>query len=450
MESEEVFDSTAGFSAEEQQEILNQINTLSSENRIAPEAGDLKIQAKKKGVLFPLFVNLAAILLLAGGFAFLLFSHDRDEQDIHEGGATLGLTERKLIQEIRQETNRQISEKEQEINGILSKLSDADAEYRELQFSVESLTEEQKQRAEYLLQMQNDYRSTLTGLQEERSKILEDSHNREATLRAQAEERARELSSQISQGQADLSAAMEELRRLGNEQERAQAAESQLGGYYVSVNDMIKSGRLDDAANTLGAMRGFLNTPALQGIRSIENRRQAHLAAIASIEAAVAEAKAQKAAAAQNVSLLPSDDSSEELSALISRNEALEQRASELERTITAMSSQDSAQNALATSYESRIAALQTQIANQQQSMNQKDESIQTLMGRTSDQEQRIAEQSQAVTEARSQVQAAVQTAAATEARATELQRQNETLTRENENQKVQIEAIRQLLLNQQ
>jgi DNA repair exonuclease SbcCD ATPase subunit len=114
------------------------------------------------------------------------------------------------------------------------------------------------------------------------------------------------------------------------------------------------------------------------------------------------------------------------------------------------MSSQDSAQAALAASYESRISALQTQIANQQQSMNQKDENIQTLMVRTSEQEQRITEQVQAVTEARSQVQSASRIATESETKATELQRQNDTLVKENENQKVQIEAIRQLLLNQQ
>jgi chromosome segregation ATPase len=449
MESETAFDSNAGFSEEEQQEILGEINALSSENHIAPEAGDLKTQAKKKGTLFPLLVNLAAILLLAGGFAFLMLSHGHDEQDIREGSVTLGLTERRLIQEIRQETTRQISEKEQEINSILSKLSDADTEYRQLQVSIETLTEEQKQRAEYLLQMQNDYRSTLTGLQEERSKILEDSRTQEAALRAQAEERARELSSRIDQGQQDLSAAMEELRRLSNEQDRAQAAESQLGGYYASVNDMVKSGRLGDAANTLQQMRGFLNTPALQGIRSIENRRQAHLAAIASLEAAVAEAVKMQAAAAQNASS-SSSPSGEDLSALVSQNEALEQRAAELERTITAMSSQDSAQSALAASYESRISTLQTQIANQQQSMNQKDENIQTLMEKTSEQEERLTEQVQVLTEARAQAQSATQAAVSTEARAAELQQQNDTLTRENENQKVQIEAIRQLLLNQQ
>ena len=97
------FDTSSGISIEEQQEILEVINTITGGSRLVPETSDAK--PKKKGFLFPLFVNMAAIIILAAGFYFLSRVHVQDEQEIRSNSADLGLTERKLIQEIRAGAN---------------------------------------------------------------------------------------------------------------------------------------------------------------------------------------------------------------------------------------------------------------------------------------------------------------------------------------------------------
>jgi chromosome segregation ATPase len=425
MNDDIVFDTASGFSEEEQREILREIDSLSGENRIAAPPEALAAEAKKRGVLFPVLVNLGALLLLASGFFLLMYFHSHEEADIRGASAVLGLTERRLIQEIRRETSRQISEKEKEINDYLSKLSEADAEYKELQVSVESLTEEQKERAAYLLRLQDEYRGTLTNLQEERAKILEDSRSREIELRAQAQERAGELASRIEQSDSALNAALEELGRLSSEQEKAAGAESQLAGFYQRVNESITLGDFASAAALLQSMREFLAAPSLQGIRSLERGRQAHLAAIASLELGIAESLKAETAAPAPAS--ETDASGGDADAIAALEETIRQQR----ETIAALSAQDSEAGRLAAGYEERIGALQDQVSNQQQTLNQRDASLSELAAQLETQREQLTEQDRRLVALQGQVENLNRTIAANETTIAELRQQNEALARQ-------------------
>ena len=52
------FDSSSGISLEEQQEILAGINAMAIGSRVVPQAA--VTEAKKRGAMFPLFVNIGA------------------------------------------------------------------------------------------------------------------------------------------------------------------------------------------------------------------------------------------------------------------------------------------------------------------------------------------------------------------------------------------------------
>jgi chromosome segregation ATPase len=342
-----VFDTSSGISMEEQQEILEGINAMAVGSRLVPEAPVSGV--KKKGYIFPLGVNIGALVILGLGFLLLYLFHSSGEQQIRGSTAVLGITERMLIQEIRQETTRLISEKENEINSILSMLSAVDAEYRILHESVETLTEAQRERAAYLLMMHEEYQRSLALLQEERASILEDARLREANLRAQAEERTRELTLRIEQDQASLNEAMEELRRIGSEQERADRIESQMNGFYITVNSQIFAGRLTEASVTLSAMREFLEAPFLQNISGFETRKQNHLAAINFMETAISASLNGVSAGAQA-----------ELAELRTRNAALE-------RDIAAFSAHDSDQAGVIAGYAAVIRELENTNENLQQ-----------------------------------------------------------------------------------
>ncbi|MDR0720642.1 MAG: hypothetical protein LBF78_13470 [Treponema sp.] len=442
MENEIVFDTSSGFSVDEQREILNQINSLTVEKGIVPAPGDLKAEAKKKGVLFPLLVNIAAIILLSGGFFLLLFFHGQDEAGIRQGTTTLGLTERKLIQEIHEETQKRLSEKENEINSILSALSDASRESRELEASVGTLTEEQRLRAQQLKDIQEEYHNTLANLQAERTKILEDARLREAELRAQAEARAVELSSQIERSQQNLTAAMEELRALSTEQERANAAEAQLGGLYAAAYKEISAERFDNAGSILASMESFLGSSLVQSMRSLDTRRRTHLEALASLKEAVAQAKKQKDAAERTgeTPAEPEDvPAPEDVAALMEQISVLEQKTADQEKLIAVFNAQGSEQQQMITDFQNVISELRSANANQQQALNQRDGEIQQLRARTAE-----------LDNAQARADTAEKEIVESRELAADLQTQNTALAQTNAELRQQIDAVRQLLLNQQ
>ena len=420
-----VFDTSSGISLEEQQEILAGINAMSGGNRLLPEA--VVVGARKRGFLFPLIVNICALILLGAGFAFLFFLHGQDEQGIRENSAVLGLTERKLIQEIRQETSQKLNEKENEINSILSKLSAADSEYRVLQESVETLTEEQKERAASLLAMQENYRNTLSGLEEEKTKIIEDSILKETALRSQAEEKVLELSSRVEESQANLGAAMEELRKLGSEQERAAKVEGQMSGLYGIVNNQIESGSLDEASRTLATMKEFLNVPSFQDIRSLQARKQTHLAAIDALEEAVAKARpvvtetgGRSGGVVENQAGTAQDEA---LSALEARYAALdtkygilEKKAADQEKALAVLSAQGSDQGKLMAEYMTEINTLRTANINQQETLNRRDSTIVSLNEENIAKDQQLTALNTNAASLRAQVQTAANNASESEA----------------------------------
>ena len=423
--SDVVFDTSSGISLEEQQEILAGINAMSSGSRLVPDAAaDAVVNAKKKGFLFPLLVNIAAGIVLALGFIFLFLLQGQEEQGIRENSTSLGITERKMIQEIRQETNQLLGEKEKEINGILSKLRAADAEQKELQNSVESLTEEQKARVAALLLLQEEYRSTLSFLEDEKASIIEDSMQKEARLRSLAEEKAAALSSQIEQSQASLGSAMEELRQLGREQERANRMEDQMAGFYRTLNSQVRNSDLDLASGTLAAMKDFLNAPVFQG----SARKQAHLAAINAMEGALTGHGGV-------VAVVPQDTSEMEIdySALNARYAVLEQRAADQAKALNAFSSQASDQGNLIAEYVTEISALNARTVNQQETLNRRDSEIVNLRTENVLKDQQINALNTNAAALRGQLQTANNSVSEGEAALAQLRRENTELLAQRE-----------------
>ncbi|MCL2832963.1 MAG: hypothetical protein FWD78_07320 [Treponema sp.] len=409
-----VFDTASGFSVDEQQEILNKINSLSVEKGIIPPDGQLRNEARKRGVIFPVLVNIAALLLLAGGFVLLWTFQSRGDQTIRLGSAPLGITERKLIQEIRKDTTNRLTEKEKQINDMMGRLADAGEEYKQLEQSMEDMNEEQKERAEYLQNLQAEYQDNLEQLQDERTAILEDSRIREAGLRTQADERAQNLSAQIEQSQASLGAANQELARLSTEQDRSAAAEAQLGVFYKTADSYINSGKFSEAQKLFITMEEFLNSQVFSGSRTMEARRQTHLAAVKTLEetAALIDVAGLQAAASNAASDAARRDQENAamldaaVTPLKSRITELEQAKDAQQRIIDILNSQDSTRTQIIAEYDSRINDQQNMIAdlrdqlsnlagvnlNQQQSLNQRDDTITDLKNQITSQDQKISQ----------------------------------------------------------
>jgi len=342
-----IFDAACGISEEEQREIFAQINAIAEKNRLSLAAGadasaaaaDLtekgrkkksrrRFKAKKSGGFFPVAVNIAAIAALAGGFFALHTLQGKTDAEVREGTKVYNTAERALIDTIRKETSSRLEEKESEISVIASQLEDVDAQLRELHSSNKELSVEQKAAEEKLISLQTEYRNALSSVQDERSHILEEARAREASLQSQLESRTRELALVSSQNAAIVDLAFSEMEQLAGEQNQTAIVEAQMGAFFANLNNKINENRLDEAAEIVRSTRSFLNTPAFQGLRAIQARKEMYTQTINTFDTLIDEMRRNQAALATGVMSL--DRSAEKtLADLKEENEQLKKANSE-------------------------------------------------------------------------------------------------------------------------
>jgi chromosome segregation ATPase len=369
--SEITFDPKAGISEEEQREILAKINNIAERNRRSlaqgGTGGRVRFQAKRSGGRFPLLVNLIAALFLAGGLLLLSGFQGKTDAQVREGTVMYDSAERVLIEEIRKETASRIAAKESEIALVVSQLEGVDAELQVLHSSNQELSAEQRAAEERLTGLQTEYLAGLAALRDERSQILEDSRDREAKLRAQMEARIRELTAVSEQSEAELDAARSEMERISAEQEKAASIEAQMGGYFITLGDQIRANRLPAAAETLKTMRVFINTPAFQGLRSIQARKELYARTINAMEQMVEETRKNQAALVLAAAGQFTDEETEKtLAALREENARLQENVTELGKSFAAVNSQGSEQTQRLIDLQGEAASLRAERADLQ------------------------------------------------------------------------------------
>jgi capsule polysaccharide export protein KpsE/RkpR len=294
-------DTTSGISAEEQRDIIANIDAIAGKNSIGlvPK----KIKARRHGFLLPLFINVIALLALAAGLFALKTFYSQEDASIRSGGE-LSSVEGKLIEEIRNE----FDEARQEIN------------------------------------------------------------------------------------------------KLNSDLERATLFEWQMSGFYKTVNDNFRQGKLQDAHDTLDAMSEFVDTPSFRGVRQIEERREINLAMIETMTRLIDES-------------IRTSRVTEELNAAseVAQNAVREKEAAE-----------------------TRAAALGNELAASEQTAQR---TINTLRAQSTQKDETIAARDRNISELRTQTGTLQQTITANEQRINTLQTQNTTLNQ-------QLGAVRSALGN--
>ena len=291
-----VIDAGSGISVEEQREIIVQINGIAEKNRLSLSAGTetgkglrKRFKAKKNGGLFPVLVNIFAVAALAGGF-FLLYSFQTEaEIQAREGTRVFNTGERALIYEIRRETTALLAEKDREINAILASLTDLETQMHNLLVGSEILTMEQQAIQTQLRLQQEERLAALALARDERSRILDEARSQEARLQAQLDARTRELAAITDRHAAELEAARNELAQASREQAQAATVEAQIAAFFANAHAQVAENRFQDAEQTVIALREFINTPAFQGLRLIQARRDLYIQAANTLEAVLEE-----------------------------------------------------------------------------------------------------------------------------------------------------------------
>jgi chromosome segregation ATPase len=353
-------DETSGISAEEQREILEQINSITEKNRRSLSHGESERQfagtesparkketwrfsAKKKGGLFPVVVNIAAVVVVVAGLFLLLFFHRRTEREIRKNSSLYSTAERALIEEIRRETDLLILEKDNEIAEITLRLEAVDSQLRDLYSGNAELSLEQLESESELLLLQNRFRLDLAALNNEKVRIFEDYRSRETMLRSQ-------FNAAMAQNSAELNSAREELARLSGEQERSAVVEAQLSGGLAHACELIRDSRFQEAGESLKSLLAFLYTPAFQGVRSIQIHKGFYEQTINLLEELV------NSASTGQISFSARDQ--EAVTELRNRNDRLEESLADLNRELQSLSSGSSAQAGRVTELERAVASL--------------------------------------------------------------------------------------------
>jgi chromosome segregation ATPase/ElaB/YqjD/DUF883 family membrane-anchored ribosome-binding protein len=367
-----VFDEKSGISVEEQKEILTKINGIAEKNRkqlsqtgsqIVESKGKIIINAQKKDAVFPLAVNIAAVVLLLGGALLLVSLNGKKEAQVKTGDAVYNLTERALIEEIRKDTAEKIAAKEKEIASIVSHLSEVDDELSKLYSNNQNLNADQIKAQGRLLAMQNYYRDQLTVLQDERSQILEESRLKEARLRAQLDERTREFATAQQKVSTELESAVSELEKLRTEQEKIAAIDAQISGGLASAKDYIQKKQYDQAAGVIENLRRFCNNNALASSRIFQSRKVFYNQAIDFVEAMINDALKNSGS---------SSSSGADQSELKTENAQLQEKIKEMQKTIDA-------QNSGGSGLSNRVSELEANVSTLQKDSKAKDDRIASL-----------------------------------------------------------------------
>jgi hypothetical protein len=351
----------AGITPVERDEIRTQIEKVATENRIPVEAAQFSLSGARQGLVLPSIVNAAAAVVIVAVILILSLVFRGNEHRMQSQATQYSSVEGKLIRELRQQSNQQLSAKEKEIEEVRNKVREleqeqkaladtyaqklkqkedelrqkesqdvtserarlvsagiqsADVERRMAKYEAERKAFYEKQLADYrrqldaeraqlqadITRLRAEYGSRLEQLEKERRQIVIDYQQREVTLRTQLEQRTQVLDRLREQTSVNLESAQRELARLGQQQERVQSVENQVDGQVGRVSQALAAGQADAALAQVRALQAYLRQSSVRSLPQIGNRLHSMAFLLDQLGALLEDrVKAQAAAGAQSL-----------------------------------------------------------------------------------------------------------------------------------------------------
>lgn len=335
-----------GFSEEERHEIIEQIEQVAARNRMSLASEREELQPQKRGSLFPIVVNLIAILCIAAGVFYSYRYFGRQEARLDTRAEGYLTTEGRIIDEVRRESQQQLEEKEQEISAIREDLRSIEEEQQNLEATMEQRIAERE--AELREQMQQELARERERLEEQdlsaeevRQRLEEFRQGRSQELEARMEELRRQNREELAEKQEELEAArqtaeeilqeaqqereeltreaeeqVEELRdrfsaererleeettevgrelaRLSEMREREQLMLDQMAAMYRDIQAAIEAGNTEQARSTIADFRELLRSPGIEDLPAIAERRDVELFLLNTLEESLRAAPAEE------------------------------------------------------------------------------------------------------------------------------------------------------------
>ncbi len=322
---EYAFDPDSGISLDEQKEIRAEIEKVATQNRIVVSPEAFLVKAAKRGSLFPIMVNVAAVLVVAAGLALFYFLFQRGETRIAREDTATITAEGKLLEAVKKESDARLQEKNQQINQIEGRLAEIERQRQDLQanldarvrdretqlrarmaaeleaerarlqkqglseqdiekklnslsaqqnasfarqldaFRAEAETERKRSEAA-LASLKAQFNADLEKANADRQQVLADSRQKEAELQAQLAQRTRELQSAEAQTQQQLAA-------LTSQKQQEDLVAQQLIGLYSVAQSDIAAKDYSKALTSLQAISSYVNSPEVAILPAIAKRR---------------------------------------------------------------------------------------------------------------------------------------------------------------------------------
>ncbi|MBN1647096.1 MAG: hypothetical protein JW874_03590 [Spirochaetales bacterium] len=319
--------STAGFSEDDRNEILAEIDGLVSENRIPITRELFQISPKKKGILLPALINLLAIGIVAGVFLFFRGTYISNQEAENEsiinyytGGAG------EILERLRAESEAEIAAKNAEIADIQDKLTALDRQSRELRGNIDSIVEQEKQRLEeemeqYLAEERQRLQAEGNSTAEIEAKLKEAGQAQErrleemlASARSEAEEQIRQreaalenerrlIESQLDNARqeretienefeqemqerqaafdaerealaAEASEASLALERLNAQRQQEKGIIAQIDGSFALIIDNMKKNAFENALTGIDNLEALYKNPKITNLPVVAGRMQ--------------------------------------------------------------------------------------------------------------------------------------------------------------------------------
>ncbi|MGC9313623.1 MAG: hypothetical protein ACP5IA_13130 [Sediminispirochaetaceae bacterium] len=319
-------ESEGGISEAEREIILNQIDQVLVRKSGLEGPGEFRYRPERNGALFPVLINMLILIFTAAGVWGLFTIFDRQEASIIQDDTAALTAEGSLLREFREESEKEIAAREEEIGTIRSQLDTLQEEKNELAARNERILQEKESELQGELQrllqeereqldargideaeknrllgemeqrINREHRQELAELEEENLRALQEREAEIEQLAASYEER-------ISISEAERQGAYTELAALQEERSQAELIVQQLSAGYQRVLDRTEAGDYDSARSSLETLESILARDAVRNVPELSRRSATDRALITGLERLISleEQNTEVAAAASRV-----------------------------------------------------------------------------------------------------------------------------------------------------
>jgi len=324
------------ISQEEKRDLVRQIEGAVSSESIAATSRLFAFKPKNKGILFPVVINSAALVLIAlvVFFSAIIYRVRHSEMSLETG--TFLSTERRILDVFREESERQLEERDKAIVTIQDEVQELDRQIEELKRIMQSSIDnrekelrqamqdaldserarlrgqgiseeeidrrigelEERMSSEYNRQLEEYMRKSAATLKEREGELLEEKEKAEKRLEAASREkdqlieetRRREAELQEKYDSAktrlreETSEAEERFKAISELREKEQLVTDQILGSYAAIITKIENEDFDGAHKDIANLRAMLLDESLDYMPTVVKRRKIELFMVALLE----------------------------------------------------------------------------------------------------------------------------------------------------------------------